>query len=493
MQRSTLLYNIKLLAGPLAALLIVMLADLSPGNPMVTRMAAITVWMAIWWLTEVVHLAVTALIPIVFLPMLGIAEPKVVAFQYMDQIIFLFIGGFLISFAIERWGLHERIALRILRVVGTRSDRILMGVMLTSYIISMWISNTATVMMLLSAVLAIIYMTGQLSGESTQQKDFAKALLIGLAYSATLGGMATLVGTPPNMVFFRSYQEAYPENADMNFAAWFAIGFPVSLIMIVCCYFIIRRLFLHKGFSHGLTHDYFINAYNRLGPFSFEQRIVAFVFVATAFLWFTRADIDFGGFVFPGWNNLFPYPDFIQDSTVAVFMALLLFVIPSKNEPGTTLLQWKDAVKLPFDIILLFGSGFALAKGFEVSGLSDWLATKLRIFEDTNQVVMIMGIVIVVCVISEFASNVASIQLVIPILIAFQKELDISPLVLMVPATLAASLGFMLPVATAPNTIVFGSRRIAVRDMAKAGFFMDLTGIIVITLIMWLLSKTVTF
>jgi len=488
MSGTTLNYNIKLIAGPLAALLIMLFADLSPGNPIVTRMAAITVWMAIWWLTEVVHLAVTALIPIVFLPILGIAEPKVVAFQYMDQIIFLFIGGFLISFSIERWGLHERIALRILRIVGTRSDMILLGVMLTAYLISMWISNTATVMMLISAVLAIIYMTGQISGETPEQKGFSKALLIGLAYSATIGGMATLVGTPPNMVFLRAYQEAYPANNDMNFATWSMIGFPVSLVLFVCCYFILRKLFLKSNHNHGLTHNYFVKAYDKLGPVSFEQRVVLYIFVSTAVLWFTRADIDFGSFVFPGWSNLFPFPAFIQDSTVAVFMALVLFLIPSKNEKGSTLLQWKDATKLPFDIILLFGSGFALAKGFETSGLSDWLAAQLRIFEGANTIVMVFGIVVIVCVISEFASNVASIQLVIPILIAFQKELDISPLVLMVPATLAASLGFMLPVATAPNTIVFGSRKIGVNDMARAGFWMDLTGILVITLIVLLLS-----
>lgn len=478
----------KIFLGPLAALLIIVFADLSPGNPLVTRMAAVAVWMAIWWLTEVVHLAVTALVPIVFLPLFGIAEPKLVAFQYMDQIIFLFIGGFLISFAIERWGLHERIALRILRIVGTRSDRILMGVMLTAYLISMWISNTATVMMLLSAVLSIVYMTGQLSGNTPQQKGFAKALLIGLAYAATIGGMATLVGTPPNMVFFRAYQEAYPDSNDVNFATWFAIGFPVSLIMIVCCFFILRKLFLAGNYNHGLTNNYFTETYNRLGPISIEQRIVSFIFILTAVLWFTRADIDFGLFVLHGWSNLFPFPEFIQDSTVAVFMALLLFVIPSKNEPGTSLLQWKDAARLPFDIILLFGSGFALAKGFEVSGLSDWLAGQLRIFEGTSPLLMVLSIVVIVCIISEFASNVASIQLVLPILIAFQKELDISPMLLMIPATLAASLGFMLPVATAPNTIVFGSGKIAVNDMARAGLLMNLTGITVITLVVWIMS-----
>lgn len=479
---------LKIISGPLAAVIIITFTDLDPGNPMVTRMAAITAWMAIWWLTEVVHLAVTALIPIVFIPLMGIADPKLVAYQYMDQIIFLFIGGFLISFSIERWGLHERIALRILRIVGTRNQNILLGVMLTAYLISMWISNTATVMMLLSAVLAIIYMTEQLGSNTQQQKGFEKALLIGLAYSATIGGMATLVGTPPNMVFLRAYQEAYPEANDMHFAGWFKIGFPVSAILFVICYFILRFLFLGKNEKSALAKSYFADAYKRLGPFTFEQRIVTVVFVSTALLWFTRADIDFGVFTLRGWSNVFPYPEFIQDSTVAVFMAILLFLIPSRNEPGATLLQWKDATRLPFDIILLFGSGFALAKGFEISGLSDWLASQLRIFEGTSPVVMVIGIVIIVCIISEFASNVASIQLVIPILIAFQKELDISPLLLMIPATLAASLGFMLPVATAPNTIVFGSKKIEVNDMAKAGFLMDIVGVLVITFVVILMS-----
>ncbi|MBL0342794.1 MAG: SLC13/DASS family transporter [Bacteroidetes bacterium] len=455
-----MIQNLKLIAGPLCALLVLFFTDLDPGNPLATRMAAITIWMAIWWLTEAVHLAVTALIPFVFLPMLGIAEPKIVAFQYMDQIIFLFIGGFLLSFAIERWGLHERIALKILMLVGTRNDRILMGVMITSFSISMWISNTATVMMLLSAVLAIIYMTEQLAGESKQQKDFAKALLIGLAYSATIGGMATLVGTPPNMVFMRAYNEAYPGNTDMNFIKWFSIGFPVALSMLVVCFFILKWLFVKSNKSSGLTKNYFEDAYGKLGKFSFEQKVVSFVFISTAVLWFTRADIDFGALKITGWNTLFPFPEYIQDSTVAVFMALLLFVFPSKKEPGSSLLSWKDATKLPFDIILLFGSGFALAKGFEISGLSNWLANQLSVFKGANPIVMVACIALVVCVISEFASNVASIQLVLPILIAFQKELDIHPLFLMVPATLAASLGFMMPVVTAPNTIVFGSRKL---------------------------------
>lgn len=479
---------IKLIAGPLAAFLIINFTDLQPGNPLVTKMAAVTVWMAIWWLTEVVHLAVTAFVPIIFLPLLGIAEPKDVAFQYMDQIIFLFIGGFLISFAIERWGLHERIALRILMMVGTKADRILLGVMLTSYIISMWISNTATVMMLISAVLAIIVMTdGVAHADEKHKAGFSKALLIGLAYSATIGGMATLVGTPPNMVFLRAYNEAYPDANDMTFAAWFSIGFPVSILMLAACFFVLRKMFLKPGQTTGLQRDYFREGYQRMGAMSYEQKVVLTVFVSTAFLWFTRADIDFGAYTLPGWSRLLPEPKFIQDSTVGMLMALLLFLIPSKNEKGNALLQWKDATKLPFDIILLFGSGFALAKGFEVSGLSDWMAGQLQFLRGASPLVMVLSIALIVCIISEFASNVASIQLVIPILIAFQKEFDLSPLLLMIPATLAASLGFMLPVATAPNTIVFGSKKLSVRDMSKAGLIMDLTGILMISLIVLLL------
>jgi sodium-dependent dicarboxylate transporter 2/3/5 len=474
--------RVAILAGPLAALLIIMTCDLQPGNIMVTRMAAVTVWMAIWWFSEAVHLSVTALVPFVFLPVLGIADPKLVAYQYMDQIIFLFIGGFLLSFAIERWNLHERIALKILMLAGTKSRSILLGIMMTSFMISMWISNTATVMMLLSAVLAIIHMTERVAGKSKHQHDFAKALLIGLAYSATVGGMATLVGTPPNMVFVKAYAEAYPNLPPVTFTSWFVVGFPIALLLEAFCYFLLCRIYLPQHATSLIEKDYFIEAYKRLGKMSQEQKIVALVFIATALLWFTRADIDLGAVTIKGWNHLFPKSEFIQDSTVAVFMALMLFLIPSKNEPDHQLLNWTEAKKLPLDIILLFGSGFALAKGFEVSGLSDWLAGKLQIFQGNSIYLIILMILVLVTVISEFASNVASIQLVLPILIAFQKDLQVDPLLLMLPATLAASLGFMLPVATAPNTIVFGSNQLTVRDMARAGLFMNLAGILIIWL-----------
>jgi solute carrier family 13 (sodium-dependent dicarboxylate transporter), member 2/3/5 len=474
--------KIKLLAGPLAALIIYIFFDLVPENPLVTKMAAVAAWMAIWWLTEAIHLAVTALLPIILMPALGIADSKTTSIQYMDPIIFLFIGGFIIAFAIERWNLHQRIALKILMTVGTKPSHILFGTMLTSYLISMWISNTATVMMLISAILAVIVQIEKHFIEEHHSHKMATGLLLGLAYSASIGGMATLVGTPTNMIFLREYTDKFPLNHDMNFLSWFMIGFPVSFVFLILAFFILKKMFIHKQAKLVIEKTFFKDGYKRLGKMNYEERVIFVVFFSTALLWFTRENIDFGSFVLKGWSNLFPSGRFFSDSTVAIFMAVILFLIPSKTEKGRAILIWDDVTKLPFDIVLLFGGGFALAKGFEISGLSDWFAVQLKFSSDTNIYLLIFGMCALVAFISEFASNVACIQLMLPILIAIQNTMNIHPLVLMVPATLASSLGFMLPVATAPNTIVFGSKRLRVKDMLRAGFFLDLLGIILITI-----------
>lgn len=476
------------MSGPALAIIIGLGFDLDPENPILTRMAAVAAWMVIWWFTEAVHLAVTALLPVILFPLLGIADSKTIASQYMDPIIFLFIGGFIIAFAIERWQLHQRIALKILMKVGTKPSRILFGTMLTSYLMSMWISNTATVMMLLSAVLAVIVQIEQHFKEEEHSRKMAAALLIGLAYSATIGGMATLVGTPTNMIFMREYTGTFPDNNDMNFFSWFIIGFPLSLIFLLSAFFVLKQLFIKKNSLLLLDNSYFTSAYQKLGTMGFEEKAVGGIFVATALLWFTRADIDFGVFKMKGWSNLFPNKEYLQDSTVAIVMAVLLFFIPSKKEKGKTLISWEDVARLPFDIILLFGGGFALAKGFELSGLSNWMASQLRFTAATNIYILILGLCILVTIISEFASNVACIQLMLPILLAIHKTMNVHPLILMIPATLASSLGFMLPVATAPNTIVFGSHRIRVKDMLKAGLILDIIGIVLITLTMMIIG-----
>lgn len=483
------LKKITLLLGPTLAAFIYFATELDTSNPLVTKMAAVVVWMSVWWFTEVVHLAVTSMLPIVLLPIMGIVDSKTTAVQYMDPIIFLFIGGFIIAFAIERWELHQRIALKILTVVGTSPQHILLGIMLASYLISMWISNTATVMMLLSAVLAIIVQIEKHYADAVHAKKMASALLIGLAYSATIGGMATLVGTPTNMIFYREYVERFPANNDMNFFSWFIIGLPLSMLMLLMAFVVLRYTFLNKTHTLSIDSNYFKDAYHRLGKMTYEEKIVSVIFILTAVAWFTRADIDFGNFSLKGWSNLFPQKNYLTDSTVAVFMALLLFVIPSKAEKGRAIVVWEDIKKLPFDIILLFGGGFAMAKGFEVSGLSTWIASNIAFGDTTNVYFAVFVLCVLITIISEFASNVACIQLMLPVIAALLANMNLHPLVLMLPATLAASLGFMLPVATAPNTIVFGSNRLRVKDMIRVGLMLDVIGVIIITAFTYFIMK----
>lgn len=442
-------------------------------------MAGVAVWMCVWWFTEAVSLAVTALIPVLMLPVLGLADCKSVAQQYSDSIIFLFIGGFMLAFAIEKWELHKRIALKILSIVGTKPSTILFGVMISTYLISNWISNTATTMMLFGAVFALIQETKHYIKANSM--NFSAALLLGLAFAATIGGLATPVGTPPNMYFFKAYKEAFPQNTDLNFLKWSAIGYPLSLTFLLVTFFVLNFYYLRKKVTVGIDKEFFQKAYKELGKFSYEEKWVFGIFICCILLWFTRADIDFGPFIFRGWNHIFIVPKYVDDAFVALLAAVLLFIIPSKKNKDEGLLIWDDAKKLRYDIILMFGSGFALAYGFEVSGLSNWLAASLRILKGVHPLLIILGICIIVTVISEFASNIASIQLAIPVMIALQKDLEIAPLVLMMPATFAASMGFMLPVATAANTIVFGTREIEMRDMLRVGVVLDALGILVIT------------
>jgi solute carrier family 13 (sodium-dependent dicarboxylate transporter), member 2/3/5 len=470
--------------GPLLAVITWVFTDLDPANPQVSYMAGVALWMCVWWFTEAVGLAITAMVPVLILPVLGISEVGTVAQQYSDSIIFLFIGGFMLAFAIEKWSFHKRIALKILSVVGRNPSTILFGVMLSTYLISNWISNTATTMMLFSAVLALIQETKNYI--SRNEKKFAAALLMGLAFAATTGGLATPVGTPPNMFFFTAYKQAFPADNDLNFLKWSFIGYPISFVFLMIVYCVLNFYFLRKKVSLDIGRDYFKQAYRQLGKFSWEEKWVFAIFISAILLWFTRADIDFGGSRFYGWNHLFMMPAFLDDSFVALVAAVLLFLIPSKKNRGEALLIWDDALKLRYDIILMFGSGFALAYGFKVSGLSQWLASSLLVLKGVPPILIILGICTVVTIISEFASNIASIQLAIPIMMALHTELDLPPLLLMMPATFAASLGFMLPVATAANTIVFGTRQIDIRDMFKVGIVLDLAGILVITCMCYL-------
>lgn len=469
-------------------------------------MAVVVVWVAVWWLTEALHLGVTSLLPFVLIPLFGIMKTEEVAMQYMDQIIFLFMGGFFLAYAMEKWGLHKRLAYRIIMFTGNTPAKILMGIMLTTYVLSNWVSNTATVMMLIPAVMAII---GQKEIYSEgNRKGISAAMLVGLSFSATIGGMGTLVGTPPNMIFAGMYASQFPNGQPVTFLNWMAFGIPFSLTLLVVCYFILKKMFIPAKHNIAFDMSYIEQEHKKLGKIKYEEKIVLTVFLSTVVLWFFRETIDLGFITIPGWTKLVgtaaPY---IKDSTVVIFTSFFLFLIPSRNvalQPANAgapddfetkeasqenLLEWKDVARLPLNIILLFGCGFAMAKGFEASGLSKVIATGLQGLQGMPVPLILLGVAILVTVLSEFASNTASIQLVLPIIIPLAASLGLNPLLLMLTATFSASLGYMLPVATAANTIVYGTGDVDARDMIRAGIILDIAGIILLLLFMLTLGN----
>lgn len=473
---------IAIVSGPVTGALVYFIASHNGLAPAVCSMACITAWMAIWWISEAVEIGVTSLLPFILMPLMHVMKAEEVAVQYMEQTIFLFIGGFFLAYAMEKWDIHHRIAYRIILLTGNSPARILAGIMITAYLISMWISNTATTLMLVAAVSAIVSHKELFQGQ--RQENIGAAFLIGLAYSATIGGMSTIVGTPTNMIFTGYWESHYPLREPISFLQWCAFGIPFSLLLQVVGYFLLKKMFHIKN---TLTDKSFIrDKYTALGKTTWEQKIVMTVFTITVVLWFTRTGFDLGTVRIGGWETWFP-KGYIKDSTVAIFMAVSLFVLPAR-EKNKFILEWTDVKKLPFHIILLFGGGFALAKGIEVSGLGSFLAAQLNFFKDYPLWMLIGTLIILITVLSELASNVATITLMLPILSSLAVAINIDPLKLMVPATFAASFGFMLIIATAPNTIAYATGHFQSRQLFRAGLVMNVAGIILLTLAMALID-----
>lgn len=474
---------VKIIAGPLLGIVTWALLHYSGVSEPVARMAGITLWMAAWWMTEAIPLAMTALLPMVLFPVLNIMGAKSLAHAYMDDVIFLFMGGFIMAFAMERWNLHRRIALRIILLLGSNVSRILLGLMVATYILSMWMSNTATTMMMIPTTLAVITKVEDITGR--QQDKLSIGLLLGIAYAANIGGTATLVGTPPNMVLVSQFGQLFPEAEPISFLRWFSFGLPLSLVFFVIAYFYLRKRFVK--YCHDLdTSD--IRVFHRemakLGKIKFEEVMVIILFSIMVLLWFTRADITIGSLHVPGWNNLFADKTFVTDGLVAILMSLLLFLIPARNKQNTMLISWREVKKLPLDIILLFGGGFALATGFEESGLGKWLAGEMAFVGGLPIIVSIVILCTVVVFTSEFASNLATAQLMLPLVGALAVQIGQEPLLLMVPVTFAATYAFMMPVGTPPNMIVFGTERIPMQQFIRTGIVLNLVGIVLTTALM---------
>lgn len=463
--------------------LFILLSDFSSANPAANRMAAIAILMVILWITEAIPLAATSLFPLILFPLLGVMSIGKVSSEYFNSTIFLFMGGFMIALGMERWDLHRRISLRIIRSLSSSPSVIIFGIMLATAFLSMFISNTATAIMMMPIGLAIVLKLEE-NYPTEKTRKFSVSMMLGIAYAASIGGIATLIGTVPNLVFQRIFSISFPGAPPVSFGTWLVFGLPLCLAMLIFTWILNTRL-INKP-DPGLKIDRAIvrKEYEALGKIKFEESILLIDLFIAAFLWIFRQKINLGGFIIPGWSDLLPFPDMIDDGFVAVFMASILFFIPTKNKSlGYDRILDNDVFrKIPWDIIILFGGGFALAKGFQDSGLSALLGTYFGSFAGVHPIIMIALVCFVLTFLTEVTSNTATTQAVLPILVSLSVALRINPLLLMIPATISASFAFMLPVGTPPNAIVFGTGKIRIIDMVKTGFILNFIGIFVVTI-----------
>jgi len=471
------------LIAPVLFLYLVFFVELDPENPKITYTLAIAILMALWWVTEIIPLAITSLLPFILFPVLGVMNGKVVASNYFNDIIFLFLGGFLFALAMQKWDLHKRIALKLLLVVGNSPAKIMLGFMLSTSFLSMWISNTATTMLMVPILISIILKLEEVNPKENIQ-HFSTGLLLAVAYSASIGGISTLVGTPPNLSFARIFAIYFPNAPDISFASWFFYAFPIVVILFLITFAYLYFVFVKRDASKWTTIDASTikNEYKKLGIWIIEQKILAVLFILLALLWFTRADIAIGSFTLKGWSNLFNNPKFLNDGTVAITIGIILFLIPSKKNKGSFIMDWKTAENIPWEIILLFGGGFALASGFKESGLSQWFGDQLIWLKEVHPFIIILAVALLITFLTELTSNVATVETFLPVLAGLAMSIELNPLLFMLPATISASLAFMLPSATAPNAIIFGTKRLKVLDMSKTGFILNIIGIIIVTL-----------
>ncbi len=479
--------------GLLIFILILIFADLDPANPNLTKMAAVAALMAVWWITEAIPLAATSLIPILIFPLTGILDGEKTAGSYINSVIFLFLGGFLLALAMENWGLHKRIALKIITLFGGSPNSIVLGFMAATAFISMWISNTATAIMMLPIALAIINkMENEFGKEKTH--NFSVTIMIAIAYACSLGGICTLIGTPPNLAFVRILKIIFPSAPQIGFGTWMLLAIPIAIIMLLFAAFLLTKVFYKYDKDLKINRNFIRDEYVQLGKISFEELTIALIFFSTAMLWIFRLDMNLGFMVIPGWERLFAFSKYLNDGTVAIGMALLLFIIPARknNDRRKTILDTTVFNKVPWGIILLFGGGFALAEGFTSTGLSNFIGLKLQTMTDFSPIIIVAAVALVMTFLTELTSNTATAQMILPIMASVSVLAQINPLLLMITATLSASMAFMLPVATPPNTIVFASERLRILDMARVGFVMNLFGVVVISLLVYLIG-TVLF
>lgn len=465
--------KIGLFLGPLLFVLILLFCHPEGMSKEAVAILAATVWVAIWWITEALPIAVTALLPIVLFPTTGGLSLSDTTESFGHKFVFLYVGGFIIAIAIEKWHLHKRIALNIIRLIGTNVSSMILGFMVATAFLSMWISNTATAVMMLPIGMAIVaQLRDNPATVEHENQLFGKALMLSIAYSSSIGGIATLIGTPPNLVLAGVLKENY--HIEITFAQWIAIGLPISILLLFFCWIYLTNYafsFRQNSFPGG--REEIERQLRLLGPTTFEEKMVMGVFVFTALAWISRS------FLLEKW-----IPE-LDDTIIGMFGAILLFVLPASREKGGHLLDWESAVKLPWGVLFLFGGGLAIAEGFEQTGLAEWIGQQMTLLQGISLFLIVLILIACVNFLTEITSNLATTAMILPVLAAMAFTIDVHPYMLMVGATIAASCAFMLPVATPPNAIVFASGYLSIPDMMRTGLVLNLISIVLVTLLVY--------
>lgn len=472
---------ISLLAGIVISLLLYFINPFQVSEN-AARVLAVAGLMITWWVTEALPMPVVALLPLILFPLLQINTIKATASSYGNEVIFLFMGGFMLGLAIEKWNLHRRIALNIVRLTGTSGDRIVLGFILATGLLSMWLSNTATTMMMFPIALSVVHVMKENNDGKGNFQHFNLCLMLAIAYASNFGGIATIIGTPPNVQFVGYFEKKY--NTSIDFLEWMLLCTPLALLLMVSLYIVTTKiLFRNHIRSNAAAREHISNELLRLGPLSAPEKRVLFIFITTALLWILRKPIN-------DMQSLFQ----LDDNMIAIIGAVAMFICPSgerklvqseKNE-SKNILEWEDTSRMAWGILILFGGGIALADALEKAGLIQQLGQWLGLYAGAG-LILVVAVVIISIFISEVMSNVAQVIVFAPVVCSLADSIGMNPLLLGIPMTLAASCASMLPMGTPPNAIVFASGHIKLKQMLKAGFVMNIVSVILITLFCWFL------
>ena len=456
--------------GPLLFTFIMVFLNPKGMSPEALSILAVTAWVATWWITNAVPIAGTSLLPLILFPLLGALSISDTAQSYSHPLVILYMGGFMLAMAIEKWNLHKRIALHIIKLVGENIRLIILGFMVATAFLSMWISNTATSLMMLPIAIAVSKQLSGFNKNGNSDNKIGKAILLGVAYSASIGGLSTLIGTPTNLILASIIKEIY--QYEISFSQWMLFGLPIAIVLLFFTWFYLTY-FAYKFDDYQSANagkEEIKKQLKAIGPMTIEEKRVGLIFGLVSLAWITRA------------TYLQHFIPALDDTIIALTGVILLFLSPSSS-PKTKLLDWKTAEKIPWGILVLFGGGLSLAEGFSSSGLAVWIGNQFAFLDFITFGLFLLIIIISVNFLTEITSNMATASMLLPILAAISYSMDIHPFGLMVGATLASSCAFMLPVATPPNAVVFGSGYLEMNDMIKAGFWLNILSIILITLI----------